>query len=570
MFADTAFSLSTAAEEAGKKIEPSEEEREAARQPDGDPEGPPTGEHVRQELVEVSEAAENGVAHTAQDAVKSAEENFSGEQKNALLERLKAVVTNLRKRDDYSAATSTITYLIQHYAKVYSRAVDTTLDIAQDEVDVNSELRQAARRFWDLISSFGDRRQWELLEERFHSVMEHAGKDPEFENLMIDLGDSLQRLLTDPSFFDSPDVDINRLKEKSKDIGSESSLLQDIDSFLAQVKRTLRTVPEDKTLRKLLAVSRVIFDVLVKDYGTDTSHLFQDLIHVFLPLLIRSIQHVPIPRLEISAPEIDLLLENVVLEPGHSVRQSSFLPYRVRFSANRDMELTKTHSKSIATGSKNVISLSMSGLSVSATELGYWVRLRKMPFCGLSDEGLANFALDERGIDISMDIEINPQSLGRMLCLRAVRVHVHKLDYAIQKSPWSLVWFLLRPFLKHMVRRVLEKKIAEVIVSMVHTANRELVFARERLRATRVANPPDLTTFIKAVLARFRPRENPDLYTRVGVDEPGEGVFRGVYAPGSVVKLWHEEEERARQARESGDRVAGTDDSWRNDIFNPV
>lgn len=570
VFADTAFSLSTAAEEAGKKVEPSEEEKEQTKKPDGDPRGKPTAEDVRQEFAEVSEATEDGIAHAGKDAVKSAEENFSGEQKNVLFQRLKVVVTNLRQRDDYSAATSTVSYLIQHYGRVYSRAMDTAVETAQEEVDVNAELRRATQSFWDLVSSFGDREQWELLKERFHAVMEHAGKDPEFENLMADLGGSLQRLLMDPNFFDSADADMDRLKEKTKEIKSESSLLQDVDSFLVQVKRTLRTVPEDKTLGKLIVLSRVIFDLLVKDYGSDTSNLFQDLIHVFLPLLIRSIQHIPIPRLEISVPEMDLLLENLVLEPGYTVNSSSFLPYKVRFSANRDMDITKLNSKTIAAGSRNVISLSLSGLSVSAAELGYWIRVRNIPFFPFSDEGLANFALDERGIDISMDVEINPQRLGRLLALRVVRVHVHKLDYTIQNSRWSFVWWLVTPFLKHMIRRVLEKKLAEQIVSIVHTVNRELVFARERLRATRIANPPDLATFVKAVLARFQPDADPDIHTRVGVDAPDQGVFEGVYAPGSVVKLWHEEAERAQEARDSDEQVTGINASWRSDVFDPV
>lgn len=570
VFADTAFSLSTAAEEAGKKVEPSEEEKEQTKKPDGDPRGKPTAEDVRQEFAEVSEATEDGIAHAGKDAVKSAEENFTGEQKNALFQRLKVVVTNLRQRDDYSAATSTVSYLIQHYGRVYSRAMDTAVETAQEEVDVNAELRRATQSFWDLVSSFGDREQWELLKERFHAVMEHAGKDPEFENLMADLGGSLQRLLMDPNFFDSADADMDRLKEKTKEIKSESSLLQDVDSFLVQVKRTLRTVPEDKTLGKLIVLSRVIFDLLVKDYGSDTSNLFQDLIHVFLPLLIRSIQHIPIPRLEISVPEMDLLLENLVLEPGYTVNSSSFLPYKVRFSANRDMDITKLNSKTIAAGSRNVISLSLSGLSVSAAELGYWIRVRNIPFFPFSDEGLANFALDERGIDISMDVEINPQRLGRLLALRVVRVHVHKLDYTIQNSRWSFVWWLVTPFLKHMIRRVLEKKLAEQIVSIVHTVNRELVFARERLRATRIANPPDLATFVKAVLARFQPDADPDIHTRVGVDAPDQGVFEGVYAPGSVVKLWHEEAERAQEARDSDEQVTGINASWRSDVFDPV
>ncbi|RYC53863.1 hypothetical protein CHU98_g12346, partial [Xylaria longipes] len=73
----------------------------------------------------------------------------------------------------------------------------------------------------------------------------------------------------------------------------------------------------------------------------------------------------------------------------------------------------------------------------------------------------------------------------------------------------------------------------------------------------------DLWTFLKAVAARLVPEEDPDLYTRVGVDQPGTGVFRGVYTPGSVVKIWHDEADMA------GDRVEEFEaGGWRNDIFD--
>jgi len=89
------------------------------------------------------------------------------------------------------------------------------------------------------------------------------------------------------------------------------------------------------------------------------------------------------------------------------------------------------------------------------------------------------------------------------------------------------------------------------------------VFARERLRATRICDPDDLGTFVKAIMARLTPQEDPDLYVRVGVEQPGKGVFKGVYAPGSVVKLWNEEAARASERIEDYGM-----DGWRNDIFD--
>jgi len=113
---------------------------------------------------------------------------------------------------------------------------------------------------------------------------------------------------------------------------------------------------------------------------------------------------------------------------------------------------------------------------------------------------------------------------------------------------------------------VLEKQLATAIADFFHAANRELVFARERLRATRISDPKDLQTFAKAVLTRLTPAEDPDLYANIGVtggsNERGN-IFAGVYAPGSVVKLWDEE---AARAGERVDDNAGK--GWRNDIFD--
>ena len=179
------------------------------------------------------------------------------------------------------------------------------------------------------------------------------------------------------------------------------------------------------------------------------------------------------------------------------------------------------------------------------------------------DEGITSFALDDRGIDIHIDVEICKERLEQILTLKAVRVHIHKLNYNLRKSRFSWVAWIIKPLLRPILRKTMEKQLATALTDFFHAANRELLYARERLRATRISNPDDLMTFFKAVAARLTPEEDPDLYTRVGVTQPGEGVFKGRYAPGSIVKLWNEE------AAQAGERVEDfSADGWRNEIFD--
>lgn len=564
VLADTASSLSNAAEKTSKQLEPSEEEIKTVQGPGADEGTLPTRENLEAEARVTSKVIGSEVAKVGKAAVESVKENVSGEQKETLLHRLQQAVIYLRQRTDYQDSVSTISKLIQRYTYYYSRIADTTIATAKDDVHANPAFERAARNFWLLISSFGDRQQWLQLEADFNQVMEHAKSDPQFENFMVDVGNAVQRMLTDPSFFDHADEKIQELKKESARLGQESSFRADFDKFLQQLQLTIASVLEDRDVSALITTTQKIMDIVSPPSKIANPDLLTDCLNIFLPLLIRGVQNIPIPRLEVSVPEVDLLLENIILEPGRNVNATSFLPYRLLVSTKNDLEIRKAHSKKTVSTVKSLMTVSINGLSVAAQDLGFWIRTHA-GLVHFADEGIASFFLDERGIDISLDLEVGRERLEQILTLRAVRVHIHKLDYTIRRSKFSFLGWLFKPFLKHMIRRSLEKTIAENIANLLHAANRELVFARERLRATRIADPQDFLTFIKAVAARLTPAEDPDLYTRVGIDAPESGVFKGVYTPGSIVKVWHEEALRAEEFIEEGQEYGG---GWRNEIFD--
>jgi hypothetical protein len=255
-----------------------------------------------------------------------------------------------------------------------------------------------------------------------------------------------------------------------------------------------------------------------------------------------------------------LLLENLIVEPGHTVNHTSFLPYRLKVEAYNDFEFKKARFRT-ASKSTNLMTIKLDGLSARADELGFWMRAHS-GILRMTDEGIASFALDDRGIDIHVDVEICKERLEQILTLKAVRVNIHKLNYKLRKSRFSWLAWIIKPILRPILRKTMEKQLATALTDFFHAANRELLYARERLRATRVSDPNDLMTVLKAVAARLTPEDDPDLYTRVGV-KPGSGVFRNRYAPGSIVKTWNEE---AMQAADKIEEFSA--DGWRNDIFD--
>ncbi|KAK7914478.1 bactericidal permeability-increasing protein [Apiospora marii] len=563
IFKDSAFALSSAAEEAGKQLEPSAEEHAGVAKPNGPATNgkTPSGKGLQGDVEDVADIVAAKGKDVAQAAVESAEDKLSGDEGKNLLKRLQQVVLNLRKRTDYSDSVSTLGLLIKRYAMVYSRAAEEIAEVAQDDVHENQETDRAMKNIWAFVTSFGDQKEWDRCEELFKKVMAHKDKDPEFEHFMQELGDSLQRLLTDPEFFNDADQKLKDLREESKKIGAEGSLRHDADELLHQLSVTYQSILRDEDVHNLMTTTLRIFGVLSPTDMTANSDLIQDALSVFVPLAISAIQYLPIPRLEVSTPQIDLLLENLIVEPGKTVNHTSFLPYRLKVENYNDFEIRKARFRT-ATSTKNLLLIKIDGLSCRADEMGFWLRAHSGLF-RLADQGIAGFALDERGIDVHLEVEVCRERLEQILTLKAVRVRVHKLNYSLKKSRFSWLGWLIKPLLRPILKATMEVQMASAISDFLHAANRELLYARERLRATRISNPDDLMTFLKAVATRILPEEDPDLYTRVGVDEPGKGVFKGVYTPASVVKLWHEEAERAKDRIEEYE-IGG----WRNEVFD--
>jgi hypothetical protein len=497
----------------------------------------------------------------AQRAENSIVDKLSGEEGDSLLFRLKKTVTNLRQKRDYSESVSTLALLLQRYAMAYSRTVEDAMNTVQQDVDPNPAMERAVKNFWALLSSFGDHDEWKKLEDSFHKVLEHSRKDPEFEDLLTDVGNSLQKLLTDPDFFDHVEEKFQDLRKKSRGVGTESSLRRDVDIFFEQAQRTFESVTRDEDIAKLIKSTLRIWGILSPRHSMANQDLIQDSINVFVPLLIQYIQYIPIPRLEVSTPEIDILLENLIIEPGKTVNHTSFLPFRFRVETYNDFELRKARFR-VASKVTSKFTVKIDGLSMRADEIGFLLRAHS-GLLRLADEGIASFQLDERGIDIHLDVEIAKEKMEQILTLRAVRVHIHKLNYNFRKSKFSLLGWLFKPLLRPVIRKVMERQMAQGIADGIHAANRELLFFRERLRATRISDPDDLKTFFKAIMTRLTPAEDPDLYTRVGVAPKGKGVFAGKYAPGSVVKLWEEEGRRAEERIDDWD-----EGGWRNDVFD--
>lgn len=521
-----------------------------------------------QQIKQVAAAVEEGIADTAQEAVDSAERALKDDDRgDALLERLKRTVLKLRSRADYTDSVNVISTLLKRYAIAYSRSVSGPAEHIASAVHTNSALDEAARRFWSVITSFGEKTAWDELLRRWDKLLSHLTSDVQFEALMNEIGDTITDILTDPSFADASAIDqkLQRLRQLAGgfDTGHTGSVKDDLDKLLEQAQTVLGSVANDSALTDVIAHTTAVATNLYPTPYSFNSDLASDLTHVLVPLLLQLIQYIPILRLTVATPEVDLLLENLILEPGDTVNSSSFFPHSIRLDTENAFEIRKQprRYKSVAKSRATII---LRGISVRADEVGYWLRAHT-GIWRFWDEGIVSVRVDEKGVDVALDLEFARDRIENLVTLRRARVKIHKLDYVIHKSRFRWLAWPFKPFLRPILRRVLKKQMETQITEACRVLNRELVFARERLRAARVAKPKTWIRFLRAIAARMKIEDNGEVEVGVGVrtGKHERNVFEGRYAPGSVVGLWEREGEHV------GEWVGvGDEGGWRNKCFD--
>ncbi|KAM4062669.1 Bactericidal permeability-increasing protein, alpha/beta domain [Hirsutella rhossiliensis] len=560
VFRDAAFTLADVSRKAGDQLKPSEEATESLKHPDGGTETAPSDQELEGQVRQVAQVVSSGAAEVVGEAGHSLAEHVKGDEQQALIHRLKQAVLKLRKRPDYSESASTLSLLLQRYLVAYTRLTSDAVHAVEDEVGASRDADKAVDNFWQFLTTFGDREQWGQVEKSFKDVVDAGRSDPDFDKLAKELANLVQEMLTEPDFFDNAEERLKQLRARAREVASRSSMGESLDGLLKNLHSAIRSVRDDEDIEKLFRTSTRIAQILSPSGQYTNSQLVDDSINVFIPLLVQGVQHLPVPRLEVSTPDVDLLLENLVLEPGKTVNHSSFLPYRLQVSTHNDIEVRKARFQTTSSMTTQ-LKVRIAGLSLAAADVGYWVRLHS-GLLRTVDEGLVSFYLDERGIDIALDIEIGRDRIDQIVSLRRVGVRIHHLNYTLSQSKFSCLAWLFKPLIRPLVRKALEGQIAAAVDEGLRTLNRELLYARERLRATRIADPESLVTFVRAVAARLTPAPDPDLEARAGV-RPGRGVFRGRYAPGSLVKLWDDEGREAEQRVFESGRGG-----WRNGIFD--
>lgn len=377
------------------------------------------------------------------------------ERKEQIIWRLKKMVLECQQHPDYSEAVQTLLHLAENYGRHGRILGKSSAGSAQE---ARGGLATAEADLRTLIERFANGTSTSALWADINVIYKDAERDDELKNWFKSMDRYVRRCLLEQGYIleEESTHEWDRLYEQGRYLLREK-YRSHTDNVIDEVKFIADQFDQDPA-NKAFAQS---LQKLFKDLGNDANgqpvfkpHLIKDLTETIIPAILESTAYIPIPRIEYSDPQVDAVIENLVLE------SDNFMPNIMEVASDNYWRWGR---KKIANSHKNTMEVKVSGVQMDLRDVSYHIK-RKQGFPSITDTGVADILLPGDGFSFKMKISTaDKNDKENYFKVQKVDVDIEDLKIKLHKSNHKLLFGLFKPIMLKALRPPMQKAVEKAI-----------------------------------------------------------------------------------------------------------
>jgi len=332
--------------------------------------------------------------------------------------------------------------------------------------------------------------------ESLDNIYRDADRDPELRGWFSNIDTYIRKCLREQGFImeDEATRQWNELYDKGRYLIRERYRSHS-DRIIDEMKFLADQFDKDPRNKALAESVQTLFKDLGRDAGGKVvfkKHLLTDLRDIILPGIFENVRYVPIPRIEVSDPTVDVVIENLVVE------SDNLMPNVVEFGSDNYFRWGR---KKISNKRDNKIMIAASGIQADLRDVSYYIK-KKEGFPSITDTGIMDIILSGEGFGFKIAAStVNKGDKQHIVKLDKVSVNIKNLDIKLKKSKHKILFTTFKPMLFRVVRPALEK----VIEAQIREAFN---------KADAYANEISIEAKKAAEAAREDPENAPSMFSR--------------------------------------------------------
>lgn len=400
-------------------------------------------------------------------------------------------------------AIETLLSMAEKYAG-HTKSTTTQSGSAVRDIRSTGSVQTVEHNLRTLIERFANNTSLSDFFESLNNIYRDADKDPELRGWFSNVDTYIRKCLREQGFImqDESTRQWNELYDKGRYLLRERYRTH-TDRIVDETKFLADQFDKDPHNKAFADSIQKLFLDLGRDAGGKVvfkKHLLKDIRDVILPGIIENVRYIPIPRIEVSDPTVDVVVENLTVE------SDNLMPNVVEFGSDNYFRWGR---KKISNKRDNKIMIAASGIQADLRDVSYYIK-KKEGFPSITDIGVMDIILGGEGFGFKIAASTaNKEDKQHFVKLDKVSVNIKNMDIKLKKSKHKLLFATFKPLLFRVVRPALEKVIEAQIRqaftdgdAYAHEIRKEALRAQEAAREDPENAPSIFSRYADAMRAR--------------------------------------------------------------------
>ncbi|KAK3818193.1 MAG: hypothetical protein JOS17DRAFT_676171, partial [Linnemannia elongata] len=423
--------------------------------------------HLAQQTGEFKARAQAQATQAQEDAKVYANSKMPPERRQALIERLKAIVGQIQADPQYQNAISSIMSLVGTWRQRAQKPADNiTTEASKVIQDPNVEA--AILEFQVILQRWAQGYSLDPIIAHIQNLWTKTMADPELKQFANNLSAFMTRAVREPNYVTSQTV--NADAEALMDHGRallNVKYKSDTEAVLNEGQNFFEKLNNDPKAKEVAANFQKFAKHLFYDSHGKLKfkpHLFDDFRYVVMPAMLESFQFIPIPRIEYSDMKVDFMFDNMILT------STDLLPRLFEVNMNNQFRMVPRGANKndrSKDANKHDFNMIIKGLEANIRDVDYFVRTKEG--FKFKDKGIADILINRKGMDIKVMGRKTPETVETpsLVTIDNVKVIIHSLNIKMRNSKHPVLYAFAQPFIKTAVKKAvtsaLETQIKEAL-----------------------------------------------------------------------------------------------------------
>ncbi|ORX99371.1 hypothetical protein K493DRAFT_299405 [Basidiobolus meristosporus CBS 931.73] len=447
----------------------------------------------------VKEAAKESIQEMKQGIQQRLKNvRLSSKQEDHLINRMRNVFRELQENPEFQEAIDELSDIASTLKSHGMDAQSLVAETAQTKKEAGGDdLTIARANAKELVENFAGNKSLDPLIQSISKLHSEYSVDEELSAFVRDLKEFIRRSIRESQFTDRPEYkkEVSGFIDKGQNIMDRKyrphfqQISNEVTSFNTALQHDRTTQAFARDLEKLTQ------DVFLDESGKPT--IKYDLVKDFaklVPVIAKKLEYLPLPRVENSDEQFDVILDNIVL------KCSNIAPDYIHL---RTDTLVDTNPETKQNFHNNVY-IKFANIQVEAKNMAFYYKKKTFP--KMTDVGYIDLTMPDDGITMDMTLNTTPAPdpvTGRnhVYEVKQVGTSAKDLKLKIHNSKHDVLYKLLSPIINSKVRKIIEEQVPIKVHETMMKIEEQLVKNMEESKA-RIGSSTDPSRIDPAQLTK--------------------------------------------------------------------